>query len=440
MNELRIIRCHLSMVMYLAIVVFGTTRIRAEEDRFIRAYETLAPYTGKTEQGVDIGTLDRKVICGYQGWFRAPKDGSGLNWLHYERDGKFAPGHCTIDLWPDLSEFDDDEKHPTRFKHSDGRTAQVFSSLNQKTVDRHFRWMKEYEIDGAFVQRFALNARPGIEYQELAADNRKLLACREAANKSGRAYALMYDLTSLEDGDFDRLFRDWKLLRARMQLTKDPAYLHHKGRPVVGIWGVGFADKKRRYSLKIVEEFIRFLKDNPDYGKCSIVLGVPTGWREFRHDAIQDPRLHEILKMADVISPWSVGRYAKMVEIEQHAKEYWRPDAAWCRQQELDYLPVVFPGFSWQNLHAGKRPLNEIPRQGGRFYWKQILEAKGAGARMLYVAMFDEIDEATAIFKCTNDPPIGKSKFATYEGKPSDHYLWLTGQAGKLIREELPDR
>ena len=421
-------------------LLFASLEVSAEEQRYLRAYESLSLYKGPSESGVDTSTMDRKVMCGYQGWFRTPKDGSGLSWQHYRRAGRFQPGYCSIDLWPDLSEFDEDEKQDTKFRHSDGRVAQVFSSLNQKTVDRHFRWMKDYGIDGAFVQRFALHARPGIGYDGLAADNRKLLACREAANKSGRAYALMYDLTSLRDGDFDRLYRDWKLLRNRMRITKDPAYLRHDGRPVVAVWGVGFDDRKRGYSLKVVEEFIRFLKDNPDYGKCSVVLGVPTGWREQKHDATKDPELHRILKMADVISPWSVGRYALNVEIEKHAAEYWRPDGEWCRQHILDYLPVVFPGFSWHNMHAGKRRLNQIPRRGGQFYWKQILEAKGAGARMLYVAMFDEIDEGTAILKCTNDPPIGRSPFATYEGKPSDHYLWLTGQAARLIREELPQR
>lgn len=427
-------------VLTLATILLATVVARGEEDRFLRAYAALAPYAGPAAAGVNTKTLHYKVMCGYQGWFRAPKDGSGLNWQHYDRDSKFAPGHCTIDLWPDLTGFDEDEKHPTAFKHQDGRTAQVFSSLNQKTVDRHFGWMREYGIDGVFVQRFALNARPGIGYEELAADNRKLLACREAANKAGRAYALMYDLTSLEDRDFDRVFRDWKLLRRRMQITKDPAYLHHRGRPVVGVWGIGFSDPKRRYSLAMVEEFLRFLKDNPEFGKCSLVLGVPTWWREQEGDATKDPRLHEVLKLADVISPWSVGRYGKLEEVEEHAEKFWRPDGLWCRENKLAYLPVIFPGFSWHNMHAGKRPLNEIPRLGGRFYWKQILEAKGAGARMLYVAMFDEIDEGTAIFKCTNDPPAGKSPFATYEGKPSDHYLWLTGQAGRLIREEMPER
>jgi hypothetical protein len=56
---------------------------------------------------------------------------------------------------------------------------------------------------------------------------------------------------------------------------------------------------------------------------------------------------------------------------------------------------------------------------------------------MCYIAMFDEMNEATAIFKCTNNPPVGASAFMTYQGLPSDHYLWLTGRIGQLMRGEI---
>lgn len=60
-----------------------------------------------------------------------------------------------------------------------------------------------------------------------------------------------------------------------------------------------------------------------------------------------------------------------------------------------------------------------------------------AGAEMIYVAMFDEIDEGTAIFKCAKEVPTGKSTFVPIEeGVESDHYLKLVGEAAKVLRKE----
>ncbi len=82
--------------------------------------------------------------------------------------------------------------------------------------------------------------------------------------------------------------------------------------------------------------------------------------------------------------------------------------------------------------------IQPIPRLGGQFLWSQAIASKRAGAKMLYLAMFDEIDEGTALFKVANDVPVGETPFLTYEGLPSDHYLWLSGQIGKLFRGEIP--
>ena len=54
---------------------------------------------------------------------------------------------------------------------------------------------------------------------------------------------------------------------------------------------------------------------------------------------------------------------------------------------------------------------------------------------MTYVAMFDEVDEGTAIFKVTNSPPT-QGHFQTFEDLPSDWYLRLTGEGSRLIRGE----
>ena len=106
-----------------------------------------------------------------------------------------------------------------------------------------------------------------------------------------------------------------------------------------------------------------------------------------------------------------------------------------CKENNLEYMPVVFPGFSWKNLTGEDKT---IPRLGGQFLWTQYRALINAGATMIYQAMFDELDEGTQIYKVTNDPPVGKSTFVTYEGLPSDHYLWLVGQGGKMLRGEVP--
>ena len=404
------------------------------------AYAVLQPAKPSPKKNKPEG-LQGRVVTGYQGWFRAEGDGSGLGFHHYKKGRKFEPGSCTIDLWPDLSEFSKEEQFATAFRHADGSVAHVFSSLHPKTVDRHFSWMAEYGIDGAFVQRFATHgAKERRDYRSLKYENIKLQLCRDAAIKNGRSWVLMYDLSGLNDEDFPRLAADWKQLRRKMQLGTDPndsAYLQLNGKPLVAIWGIGFSDD-RKYGLEKQEWFIRLLKHNPEWGGMSIMLGVPYFWRDLHRDAVKDPKLHSILKMADVLSPWSVGRYRNTPKLAEQMILHQRADLEWCTQNKIHYLPVLWPGFSWQNMY-GKQTTG-IPREGGKFYWNQFQATASAGNQSAYIAMFDEIDEATAIFKCTNHPPVGASTFQTYEGLPSDHYLWLTGEGRRFLRWELPKR
>ena len=390
----------------------------------------LGPLARAAEPRVDAGTLTGKVMCGYQGWFNCEGDGADRGWAHWTKGrGTFAPGNAKIDLWPDVSELAPDERFTTGFKHADGRAAEVFSSFKKQTVLRHFEWMREYGMDGAFVQRFAAGVR---DPKFLLHNNTVLAHCRDGAEQSGRAFVVMYDLSGLGANRIAEVMADWRALRREMHLTDSAAYLRHRGKPLVAVWGVGFSDD-RKYTLAECRELVEFLKKDG----CSVMLGVPTHWRELKNDALADPALHDVLKLADIVSPWTVGRYRDAAGVARHGEKFLKPDLAWCAQARLDYLPVVFPGFSWHNMKGD--PLDAIPRRKGEFLWSQFTAAKRAGAEMIYVAMFDEVDEGTAIFKCTNDVPVGgQSKFVTYESLPSDFYLRLTGAGGKLLRGEIP--
>ena len=59
--------------------------------------------------------------------------------------------------------LDADERVLTDFRHKDGSVATVFDAQNAKTVSRHFAWMKQYGIDGAFLQRFVNPAANPLE-------------------------------------------------------------------------------------------------------------------------------------------------------------------------------------------------------------------------------------------------------------------------------------
>ena len=372
------------------------------------------------------------VMAGYQGWFNAPDDGAGRGWNHYVAHGDFAPGNCKIDLWPDVSEYS--RTYQTPFKKANDTPAYLFSSYDASTTDLHFRWMKQYGIDGVFVQRFIGSTRGG---KALRHNDKVLAQCLDASRKYGRAIAVMYDLSGMKDDDTDpeTVIRDWRHLVDSLRLTtrgNHQTYLYHNGKPLVAVWGVGFPG--RSYGLKGAEKIIDFLKNDPVYGGCSVLLGVPTYWRTLDNDAMKDPHLHDVLRKADIVQPWFVGRYNE--DSYPKFKARVADDVRWCKDNRLDYVPVVFPGFSWHNMYP-KSPQNQIPRNHGRFFWEQLKGDIDAGAQMLYIAMFDEIDEGTAIFKLSKDPPAGASNFVTPDPDiPGDYYLTLAGDAAHLLRHE----
>lgn len=368
--------------------------------------------------------LDGRVLCGYQGWFAAEGDGSGIGWRHW-CDGR--DGRPTIDLLPDVGELPPDERFTLRVG-GDGPAVEVFSSARTATVRMHVRWMREYGIDGMFVQRFAVALRdPGL----LAHHTAVLGHCRDAALAEGRVYAVMYDLSGLPAGRTGDVLDDWRQLRTRMGVGHDAASLQLAGRPLVAVWGIGFGDG-REYSLAECADLVKALADEG----CAVLVGVPTGWRTGDRDAVADRRLTEIAALAQVISPWTVGRYDTPDGAARHADRDWSADLAWCRDRGIEYLPVIFPGFSWHNLKGG--PLDQIPRRGGEFFERQAVEAARIGARCVYVAMFDECDEGTAIFKSAEPPPGLADRFIGLQGMPADHYLRQAGAAGLRLRSRAP--
>ena len=119
-----------------------------------------------------------------------------------------------------------------------GKPAYLFSSRNQKTVSRHFRWMKEYGLDGVLVQRFVGEIRGKHADGDVVLKN--IMA---AARESGRTFAIEYDISGGNPETFAQTLKDdWVYLVDELKVTSHPNYQRHNGKPVVSVWGMGLSD------------------------------------------------------------------------------------------------------------------------------------------------------------------------------------------------------
>lgn len=430
------------------------------------------------KDGAVYDSYEGLVMAGYQGWFGAPGDGcshdkhSNTRWYHYRESEVFKPGvlQNSIDFWPDVSEYE--KTYETVFTLPDGKPAHVFSSYDESSVNLHFKWMKEYGIDGVFMQRFVgevVNNPDGKDHF-----NKVLASAMKASNQYERAICIMYDLGGFEPkgrNTVKAVLADTKELVDTYHLMDRDAgqkyYLYQNGKPLIVLWGVGFAGKKE-YSTADVTQLVEGLQEMG----FSIMLGVPTYWREGRNDAESGNALPTLIKKVDVIMPWFVGRYDN--NSFEGFKSLIASDISWCKSNKIGYAPLCYVGSSDRNMHPNN---GWGPRLKGEFFWKQVSYSITKGAKMLYIAMFDEIDEGTAIFKCLNQSDVPSNVanpgyYVTYKNgnyyksnSPmdpgdggwckevnelgigfvgieddlrTDHYLWLTGQARAMLRGEIP--
>ena len=384
---------------------------------------------------VDPTTLNNKIMAGYQGWFGAAGDGSGYSWIHWARSGATpSADNITFDMWPDLREYEADELFKTNFVYSDLSNAGLFSSYTSKTVDRHVEWMKDYGIDGVFVQRFISSALKRTDQRDTVLQN-----VRNASERHGRVFANMYDMSGGNPESFaEDVKNDWMHLVDDLKITESSNYLHHNGLPVLSLWGVNVGGSKDIITAAMWTELLQwFSVDAPEKYKVTLKAGVHNSWKA------DNPAWQAVYDHFEFISPWAVGRYSDNKGADNYRNQYFEADLNETASRGMEYIPVVFPGFSWANLYPGKI-LNQIPRRGGSFLWHQMYNAIDAGCNMVYVAMFDEVDEGTAIFKIAENrsqiPTTGEFVTLDMDGikLPSDWYLKLTGEATKMLRGEIP--
>jgi hypothetical protein len=389
----------------------------------------------------DPKTLDKKVLLGYQGWFNCAGDGAPENnWRSWSR-GAPAAGTLTIDMYPDLSEFKKDELCEVPGMTIAGKPAYLYSAWNRKVVARHFQWMKDYGLDGVLVQRFVTTIARKRASGDVVLKN--ILA---GAAETGRVIAIEYDVTGSNLATFTDVMReDWKYLVDELKVTAHPGYLHHNGKPVLSIWGPGLhEDRHVPHDPAVAKEMIDWYRTQaPPKYQVTYMGGTPSRWRTLTNDARPEAGWSEFYQKMDVVQPWAVGRYRDLAGVDKWKEGMIVPDVALAQKNKQIYMPVVFPGFSWHNLKRDTEK-NRIPRLRGEFLWRQAYNAKVAGATVLKIAMFDEVNEGTAVFKIAarrQDAPeqgYWLTLDADGENLPSDWYLRLAGEITRMFRGEIP--
>jgi uncharacterized protein (TIGR03437 family) len=393
----------------------------------------LVAAAGAAAQNVDPSTLDGKVLFGYQGWFRCPGGGTmGTNWSHWA-NGVPSAASLVIDMYPDLREFEPGETCAVPGMTIGSNPASLFSSGNSPTVARHFRWMQQYGLDGVLVQRFVTDI-PGSR----ASGDAVLRNVMDAARRYGRVFAIEYDISGAAPSTvLATLQDDWRYLVDTLQVAAHPGYLRHQGKPVVGVWGIGLNDD--RHPPSDPDAALRLIEWFQSEARVAYLGGTPAYWRTRSNDAYPDARWTAVYQAMDGIQPWTVGRYGTVPEADRWRTDRLQPDLAATSARGQFYMPVIFPGFSWYNLNRTARQ-NQIPRGGGAFLWRQAWNARAAGARMLKIAMFDEVNESTAMFKLAarrQDAP-DQGYWLTLDADgfllPSDWYLRLAGEIARAFR------
>ena len=220
------------------------------------------------------------------------------------------------------------------------------------------------------------------------------------------------------------------------KVTADPRYLHTQGLPVAQIWGFYWQNQHNHMSAEVAEKLIAFFKQPGPYA-AFLAGGGDWDWRRN-----PDKDWQAFFRKFGAYSPWNVGNTSTGSDGDRRARDRLldrRQARDATRTARLNVLPVVYPGFSWDNLQQKPPGTTNIPRRGGKFLWEQLHTLSTLGVDSIYVAMFDEIDEGTAIFKVTNEPPT-QGHFVGYEGLPSDSVAAPTscGEGGQLLKNHLP--
>lgn len=219
-----------------------------------------------------------------------------------------------------------------------------------------------------------------------------------------------------------------------LPLTQSANYARQNGKPVLCIWGLGVNDSNRPDTPALFPAKLNQIKQ-----QFYLIGGLPSNWRGGTGNS--KGGYWGVFSVFDMIQPWSVGTFGGLPGADNYRQFFLVPDFQNCTARNVDYQPVVFPGFSWSNWLPGTR--NQIKRENGTFLWRQFYNVKQSNIPCVYVAMFDEYDEGTAIAPAAENALWipNNQWFLTLDADganmSSDYYLRQAKDANSMLKGQI---
>jgi hypothetical protein len=366
------------------------------------------------------GDVVGKVTVGYQGWFACAGDGSPANnwWWHWANNWGALPSNSNEGLkaWPDMTEF------TTTFQTGypnlgNGNSARLYSCWNQQTVNTHFLWMQQNQIDTAALQRFNPNTQEGPIRDAVAA------RVRTAAETYGRKFLIMYDASGWVNMQSE-MKTDWTSKMSAY--TSSSAYARQNGKPVVCIWGFGFNDGNHPWSASVCLDVINWFKGQG----CYVIGGVPREWRTGTGGSRSG--YIGVYHAFNMLEPWLIGAIGNIGDADNIYNNFMVGDQSDCNANGIDYQPCVLPG-----------DLSARQRVHGDLMWHEFYNAVRVGCQAIYISMYDEFNEGNQITKTAADGswiPAGSGYLGLNEDGTwcsSDYYLRLTRDGDKMLKGQI---
>jgi hypothetical protein len=252
---------------------------------------------------------------------------------------------------------------------------------------------------------------------------------KNSSEKYGRVFGMMYDVSGASAGTLlQTLQSDWNHLVNDLKLTSSGQYIHQNGKPVLVIWGIGFTD----HPPDTTDQAIAIINYFKNTANVYLVGGVPYYWLTSNQDS--KPGYLPVYNQFNAVSPWAVGRFPDNATFDSKYTTVIVPDKQYTDSHNMGYAPVIFPGFSWSNLMKNPSIINQIPRAGGGFFNHQAQRHLTLKPSWIYLAMFDEVNEGTALYKVVSQksqtPTNAAFTYQSIDGitLPSDAYLTFSSQ------------